>query len=46
MTWHAPTSVPRDPYYTLSNGWDSAEERLALLGAAYDPGGIALAKRL
>ncbi|MFC9894588.1 class I SAM-dependent methyltransferase [Nocardia sp. NPDC127579] len=42
MTW----SAPNDPYYTLPNEWDFADERLALLGAAYDPASIALAKRL
>jgi SAM-dependent methyltransferase len=41
-----PTSSPRKPYYTLPNDWDFADERLALLGAAYDPESIALAQRL
>lgn len=39
-------SSPQNPHYTLPNNWDLANERLALLGAAYDPGSIALAKRL
>jgi SAM-dependent methyltransferase len=46
MTGSSPTSSPRDPYYTLPNEWDFADERLALLGAAYDPESIALAQRL
>ncbi|MEZ0053683.1 SAM-dependent methyltransferase [Mycobacterium sp. MAA66] len=37
---------PSDPHYTLPNDWDFADERLALLGAAYDPESIALAERL
>ncbi|MEV6279219.1 class I SAM-dependent methyltransferase [Nocardia sp. NPDC051832] len=32
--------------YTLPNEWEFAAERLALLGAAYDPESIALAERL
>src|SRR5260370_5306786 len=40
------TSSPTSAYYTLSNDWDFADERLALLGAAYDPESIALAQRL
>lgn len=40
------TSAPQDPHYTLPNDWDFAAERLALLGAAYDPASIALAQRL
>ncbi|NKX89418.1 class I SAM-dependent methyltransferase [Nocardia coubleae] len=32
--------------YTLPNHWSLAEERLSLLGAAYDPGSIALAQQL
>lgn len=32
--------------YTLPNDWSLAEERLSLLGAAYDPGSIALAQQL
>lgn len=39
----APPSKPR---YTLPNDWDFADERLALLGAAYDPASIELAQRL
>ncbi|MFI6865983.1 class I SAM-dependent methyltransferase [Nocardia sp. NPDC050406] len=39
-------SGPTSPSYTLSNAWDFAEERLALLGAAYDADSIALAQRL
>lgn len=46
MTGSSPASVPQDPYYTLPNEWDFANERLALLGAAYDPESIALAQRL
>jgi SAM-dependent methyltransferase len=37
---------PSDPHYTLPNDWEFAAERLALLGAAYDPPSIALAQRL
>ncbi|MFC8381049.1 class I SAM-dependent methyltransferase [Nocardia sp. NPDC057272] len=37
---------PRKPHYTLPNEWNFANERLALLGAAYDPESIALARRL
>jgi SAM-dependent methyltransferase len=39
-------SVPPNPHYTLPNNWEFADERLALLGAAYDPPSIALAQRL
>jgi SAM-dependent methyltransferase len=40
-------SWPRsDPHYTLPNDWEFADERLALLGAAYDPTSISLAQRL
>ncbi|MFD3701574.1 class I SAM-dependent methyltransferase [Nocardia sp. NPDC058658] len=39
-------SSPVNPHYTLPNEWDFADERLALLGAAYDPDSIALARRL
>ncbi|QLY28461.1 class I SAM-dependent methyltransferase [Nocardia huaxiensis] len=39
-------SAPQPPHYTLPNEWDLADERLALLGAAYDPESIALAQRL
>lgn len=46
MTESSAASVPRNPYYTLPNDWDFADERLALLGSAYDPGSIALAQRL
>ncbi|MGY0500111.1 class I SAM-dependent methyltransferase [Nocardia sp. FBN12] len=46
MSWSSPTSSPGDPYYTLPNEWGFADERLALLGAAYDSGSIALAQRL
>ncbi|MGW0324237.1 class I SAM-dependent methyltransferase [Nocardia sp. NPDC003183] len=46
MTGPSPTSSPRKPHYTLPNEWDFANERLALLGAAYDPESIALARRL
>ncbi|MFE6857438.1 class I SAM-dependent methyltransferase [Nocardia sp. NPDC057668] len=42
----SPSSSREDPHYTLPNGWDFAAERLALLGAAYDPESIALAQRL
>ncbi|MFD3592636.1 class I SAM-dependent methyltransferase [Nocardia sp. NPDC058640] len=35
-----------NPHYTLPNEWDFADERLALLGAAYDPDSIALAQQL
>lgn len=38
--------APQDPYYTLPNEWDSAAERLALLGTAYDPESISLAESL
>lgn len=41
MSWSSP-----DAHYTLPNEWDFAGERLALLGAAYDSGSIALAQRL
>lgn len=40
----APSST--NPHYTLPNDWDLADERLALLGAAYDPESIALAQYL
>ncbi|WP_194818723.1 class I SAM-dependent methyltransferase [Nocardia sp. XZ_19_385] len=46
MTETAPISSPRDPHYTLTNAWEFADERLTLLGAAYDPDSIALAQRL
>ncbi|MFD6396580.1 class I SAM-dependent methyltransferase [Nocardia sp. NPDC060249] len=46
MTGPSPTSSPRNPHYILPNEWDFANERLALLGAAYDPESIALARRL
>ncbi|MEV6773860.1 methyltransferase [Nocardia sp. NPDC051030] len=46
MSWSSPTSSSGNPYYTLPNEWDFAAERLALLGAAYDPGSIALAERV
>src|SRR5580693_1989069 len=39
-------SPPPNPHYTLPNDWEFADERLALLGAAYDPASIALAQRL
>src|ERR1700726_1277250 len=38
--------LPPNPHYTLPNDWEFADERLALLGAAYDPPSIALAQRL
>ncbi len=35
-------STPQtDPHYTLPNDWELADERLALLGATYDPASIA-----
>ncbi|AYF74196.1 class I SAM-dependent methyltransferase [Nocardia yunnanensis] len=46
MSWSSETPLPGTPHYTLPNDWDFAAERLALLGAAYDPGSIALAQRL
>lgn len=46
MSGSWPTSPPHRPHYTLSNDWEFADERLALLGAAYDPASIALAQRL
>lgn len=46
MTGPSSTSSPENPHYTLPNEWGFANERLALLGAAYDPGSIALAQRL
>ncbi|MFE3187487.1 class I SAM-dependent methyltransferase [Nocardia sp. NPDC059240] len=46
MTGTAPTAAPRDPHYTLPNDWDLAAERLALLGAAYDPQSITYAQQL
>ena len=46
MSGSWPTSSSRHPHYTLSNDWESAEERLGLLGEAYDPTSIALAQRL
>ncbi|MFF2084483.1 class I SAM-dependent methyltransferase [Nocardia sp. NPDC058176] len=46
MNWSSPISSSGDSYYTLPNEWDFADERLALLGAAYDPESIALARRL
>ncbi|MEV0247379.1 class I SAM-dependent methyltransferase [Nocardia sp. NPDC050712] len=46
MSSSSPISAPDDPHYTLPNEWDFADERLALLGAAYDPASIALAQRL
>ncbi|MDT5147343.1 MAG: hypothetical protein QOC58_1988 [Mycobacterium sp.] len=45
MSGPRPTPPP-DPRYTLPNDWEFADERLALLGAAYDPPSIALAQRL
>jgi SAM-dependent methyltransferase len=39
------TSSP-NPHYTLPNDWELADERLSMLGAAYDPDSIALALRL
>jgi SAM-dependent methyltransferase len=45
MSGPQPTPPP-DPHYTLPNDWEFADERLALLGAAYDPLSIALAQRL
>src|ERR1700731_4104632 len=39
-------TLPPNPHYTLPNDWEFADERLALLGAAYDPPSIALAQRL
>lgn len=33
-------------HYTLPNDWELADQRLALLGAAYDPHSVALAQRL
>lgn len=39
------TSSP-SPHYTLPNDWELADQRLAMLGAAYDPDSIALALRL
>ncbi|SLI52860.1 type 11 methyltransferase [Mycobacteroides abscessus subsp. abscessus] len=41
----ASTSSP-NPHYTLPNDWELADERLAMLGAAYDPESIDLALRL
>ncbi|MFJ1459249.1 methyltransferase [Nocardia sp. N2S4-5] len=41
MSWSSPPSSPDDRHYTLPNEWDFADERLALLGAAYDSGSIA-----
>ncbi|WP_084529918.1 class I SAM-dependent methyltransferase [Nocardia crassostreae] len=46
MNWSSPISSPDDPSYTLPNAWEFADERLALLGAAYDSPSIALAQRL
>ncbi|MEV0544541.1 class I SAM-dependent methyltransferase [Nocardia salmonicida] len=46
MSWSSPTSSPGDRFYTLPNEWSFADERLALLGAAYDSGSIALTQRL
>lgn len=45
MNGPRPTPPP-NPHYTLPNDWEFADERLALLGAAYDPPSIALAQRL
>jgi hypothetical protein len=39
-------ALPPNPHYTLPNDWEFADERPALLGAAYDPPSIALAQRL
>ena len=46
MAGSLPSSSPQNPRYTLPNDWDFANERLALLGAAYDPQSIALARQL
>ncbi|MFB7873955.1 class I SAM-dependent methyltransferase [Nocardia sp. NPDC056064] len=46
MSWSPSISSSGDSYYTLPNTWELADERLALLGAAYDPASIALARRL
>lgn len=46
MSWSSSISSPDGPYYTLPNGGNFADERLALLGAAYDSASIALARRL
>ncbi|MGA7052219.1 MAG: class I SAM-dependent methyltransferase [Mycobacterium sp.] len=46
MAGSSPSSSPQNPRYTLPNDWDFANERLALLGAAYDPQSIALARQL
>lgn len=46
MTGFSQAAASRDPHYTLPNEWDFAAERLALLGAAYDPESIAIAQRL
>lgn len=41
-----PPSAPAGAHYTLPNAWERAEQRLALLGQAYDPKSIALARDL
>jgi SAM-dependent methyltransferase len=46
MSGSWPTSSPQHPHYTLPNDWEYADERLALLGAAYDPASIALVQQL
>lgn len=46
MSGSRPTSSPQHPHYTLPNDWEYADERLALLGAAYDPASIALVQQL
>jgi SAM-dependent methyltransferase len=46
MSGSRPNSSQTNAYYTLPNDWAFADERLALLGAAYDPESIALALRL
>ncbi|MCW2593965.1 MAG: hypothetical protein JWQ86_6392 [Mycobacterium sp.] len=47
MNGPRPTPTPpSNPHYTLPNDWEFADERLALLGAAYDPPSIELAQRL
>ncbi|APA98852.1 class I SAM-dependent methyltransferase [Nocardia seriolae] len=46
MTGSSPSPSAPTPHYTLPNEWDCAAERLALLGAAYDPESIALARQL
>lgn len=46
MSGSEPASSRLHPHYTLPNDWDFPDERLALLGAAYDPSSIALAQQL